>query len=232
MIGPHDGLATFAMTAGLALALSLVLTPLTRRLAWRRGLVAQPAVDRWHRRRVAMLGGVPVWLATLTAVLFMGGLSAETTMVALGSSALFVLGLVDDFLPLKPTTKLSAEIVIACVVIAFGYQLHWTGSPLIDALVTIVWIAGITNAFNLLDNMDGLCAGVAAIAAVAFCGSIGTAERAPSRLLGRARRRHARVPALQLQSGVGIPRRLRAACCWVRRSPCWHFRRRHPDRPS
>ena len=47
-------------------------------------------------------------------------------MVALGSSALFLLGLLDDTLRLKPSTKLSAEIVIACVVIAFGFQLHWT----------------------------------------------------------------------------------------------------------
>jgi UDP-GlcNAc:undecaprenyl-phosphate GlcNAc-1-phosphate transferase len=175
----HPGsLTTFAMTAGLALTLSLALTPLARRVAWRLGFVAQPAADRWHRRSVAMLGGVPVWLATLAAVSLMGGLSPETTIVALGSSALFFLGLVDDVLPLKPSTKLSAEIVIACVVIAFGYQLHWTGSPLLDALVTIVWIAGIANAFNLLDNMDGLCAGVAVIAAVAFCASIGTADRA------------------------------------------------------
>jgi UDP-GlcNAc:undecaprenyl-phosphate GlcNAc-1-phosphate transferase len=178
MIGQPGGLATFAMTAGLALALSLILTPLTRRMAWRLGFIAQPAVDRWHRRTVAMLGGVPVWLATLVTVLMMGSLSPETAMVAIGSSALFILGLVDDVLPLKPSTKLSAEIVIACVVIAFGYQLHWTGSPLLDALLTIVWIVGITNAFNLLDNMDGLCAGVAVIAAVAFCASIGMAERA------------------------------------------------------
>ena len=159
MIDQPGGLTTFAMTAGLALTVSLALTPLTRRVAWRLGFVAQPAADRWHRRSVAMLGGVPVWLATLAAVLLMGGLSPETAMVALGSSALFLLGLLDDILPLKPSTKLSAEIVIACVVIAFGYQLHWTGSPLLDALVTIVWIVGITNAFNLLDNMDGLCRG-------------------------------------------------------------------------
>ena len=178
MIDQPSGLTSFATTAGLALAGSLALTPLTRRLAWRLGFVAQPVAERWHRRAVAMLGGVPVWLATVAVVLLVGGLSPETTMVALGSSALFFLGLVDDVLPLKPSTKLSAEIVIACVVIAFGYQLHWTGSPLIDALLTIVWIAGITNAFNLLDNMDGLCAGVAVIAAIAFCGSSGAAERA------------------------------------------------------
>jgi len=177
MTGSPGGLGTFAITASLALALSLVVTPLTRRLAWRLGFVAQPAADRWHRRTVAMLGGVPVWLATLATVLLMGGQSPETAMVAIGASALFALGLVDDIVPLKPSTKLSAEIVIACVVIAFGYQLHWTGSPLIDALVTIVWIVGITNAFNLLDNMDGLCAGVAVIAAVAFSASIGMADR-------------------------------------------------------
>src|SRR6185312_1333333 len=46
----------------------------------------------------------------------------------------------------------------------FGYRLQWTESMIGDAMLTLFWIVGITNAFNLLDNMDGLCAGTALIA--------------------------------------------------------------------
>jgi UDP-GlcNAc:undecaprenyl-phosphate GlcNAc-1-phosphate transferase len=65
---------------------------------------------------------------------------------------------------LKPSTKLVAQVVAASVLLFFGYRLHWTTSLVIDAMLTLFWIVGITNAFNLLDNMDGLCGGIAAIA--------------------------------------------------------------------
>jgi UDP-GlcNAc:undecaprenyl-phosphate GlcNAc-1-phosphate transferase len=175
---PSTGLGMFALSFGIALAAALVLTPVVRRIAWIAGFVAHPSTDRWHSRTVAMLGGVPIWLASLGAVGAVYGFSRETIMVAAASSLLFVLGLVDDVLKLKPTTKLSAQIIVACGVIVCGYHLQWTDSPVLNALITIFWITGITNAFNLLDNMDGLCAGVSVIAAVAFCGSIGAADEA------------------------------------------------------
>src|SRR5262249_35745494 len=63
----------------------------------------------------------------------------------------------------KPSTKLIAEIVVASGFVFFGQRLHWTDLETVDVLLTIVWLVGVTNAFNLLDNMDGLCAGVALI---------------------------------------------------------------------
>jgi UDP-GlcNAc:undecaprenyl-phosphate GlcNAc-1-phosphate transferase len=75
----------------------------------------------------------------------------------------FVVGLVDDFLALKRSTKLIAQIAIASAVLFFGYRLFWVRSITLDSLLTLVWIVGVTNAFNLLDNMDGLCAGIALI---------------------------------------------------------------------
>ena len=49
-----------------------------------------------------------------------------------------------------------------------GHRLHWTNSLTIDTLLTLVWIVGITNALNLLDNMDGLAAGVGIVACVSL----------------------------------------------------------------
>jgi UDP-GlcNAc:undecaprenyl-phosphate GlcNAc-1-phosphate transferase len=171
MSPPTTGLGLFAVSFGAASAAALLLTPIIRSVAWRAGFVASPTSDRWHSRTVAMLGGVPIWLATLLVVAGVHGFTRETALVAAASALLFTLGLVDDVWRLKPATKLSAQIVVACGVIAFGYELHWSESPVLNALTTIIWIVGITNAFNLLDNMDGLCAGVSVIAALAFCGS-------------------------------------------------------------
>src|SRR5262245_22237989 len=122
---PATGLGLFAVSFGAALAAALLLTPFVRRIAWRAGFVAAPSTDRWHSRPVAILGGVPIWLTTLLVVAGVYGFSRETALVAAASSLLFTLGLVDDAWRLKPATKLSAQIVVACSVIAFGYELHW-----------------------------------------------------------------------------------------------------------
>jgi UDP-GlcNAc:undecaprenyl-phosphate GlcNAc-1-phosphate transferase len=165
-----NGIWTFALPFAGALLLSLVVTPLVRRIALRFGVVATPAADRWHRRTVPLLGGFAVLIPTLlTVVVF--GVSEVTAMVAGASTLVFTLGLIDDLASLKPATKLSVELILACGVVALGYKLRWTGSPAVNSLITIVWIVGLTNAFNLLDNMDGLCAGISAIAAVSLCSS-------------------------------------------------------------
>jgi len=79
---------------------------------------------------------------------------------------MFLMGLVDDILQLRPATKLVAQIAAAAALVYFGFRLNWLESRLLDSVLTMVWVVGLTNAFNLLDNMDGLCAGTALIVAV------------------------------------------------------------------
>jgi UDP-GlcNAc:undecaprenyl-phosphate GlcNAc-1-phosphate transferase len=67
---------------------------------------------------------------------------------------------------LKPFTKLIGQIAMAAAVVYFDYRLSWVDSRLLDSVLTMVWLVGLTNAFNLLDNMDGLCAGTALVVAV------------------------------------------------------------------
>jgi UDP-GlcNAc:undecaprenyl-phosphate/decaprenyl-phosphate GlcNAc-1-phosphate transferase len=75
-----------------------------------------------------------------------------------------LVGLIDDARTLRPQTKLIAQIAIAGLFVALGLRLRLTGIEVFDMLITIGWVVGISNAFNLLDNMDGLAAGIAAIA--------------------------------------------------------------------
>src|SRR4029077_18111969 len=81
---------------------------------------------------------------------------------------MFLTGLADDIWSLKPATKLVVEIGIAAIFLYFGYHLNWVNGVTVDWMLTLMWIVGLTNAFNLLDNMDGLCAGIAVVAGAAF----------------------------------------------------------------
>lgn len=155
------GAVGFAL-AGFAVAAAA--TAALRPLALRAGVVAPPRADRWHARPTPLLGGVAIVLALAVSTALLPALPPQVVVLLGGSALLFGLGLIDDLRPLRPMTKLLSQGVVAALVIAFGLALAPTSSPTINALFTFVWIVGLTNAFNLLDNMDGLAAGVAAIA--------------------------------------------------------------------
>jgi UDP-GlcNAc:undecaprenyl-phosphate/decaprenyl-phosphate GlcNAc-1-phosphate transferase len=152
--------AAFAVSLSVALAATLV----CERLAPRLGLVVEPRRDRWHRRPVALLGGVAIMLGVLPALALVGGLRGRLAALTLVSLAMGVVGLVDDLRPLRPPVKLVAQIALAAVLVQLDFVLRLTGVPVLDVLLTLLWVVGVTNAFNLLDNMDGLAAGMAVIA--------------------------------------------------------------------
>jgi UDP-GlcNAc:undecaprenyl-phosphate GlcNAc-1-phosphate transferase len=156
-----------AVTFLSSLILSLSITPLIRNIAIKRNFVAKPKEDRWHKKPTALLGGIGIF-ASLTAIwllssLIMGYDQAMGSLLplALCSSAIFILGLVDDIFEIKPHQKLLCQIIIASLLVIFGFQIQWFTSKTANLIVSIFWIVGITNAFNLLDNMDGLAAGIA-----------------------------------------------------------------------
>jgi UDP-GlcNAc:undecaprenyl-phosphate/decaprenyl-phosphate GlcNAc-1-phosphate transferase len=149
-----------------ALAVSAIVTPLVRALARRLGAVAMPRNDRWHRKPTAMLGGIAIFVSVMLTVPFAVERAKELWVVLGASTLLFLVGLIDDFLKIKPYQKLIGQIVGAAAVIYFGLVLPWTGSELMNIAITLLWLIGITNAVNMLDNMDGLSAGVAMIAAM------------------------------------------------------------------
>ncbi len=149
----------------LGFVLAVALVPVCRIAALRTRAVAHPRNDRWHRTTIPLLGGVAIAVATLSVSLGLG-IGSQMPVLMSTASLIFVVGLVDDLITLKPFTKMIAQIALAATLVYFGYRLGWLESRLLDNLVTIIWVVGLTNAFNLLDNMDGLCAGTALIVAV------------------------------------------------------------------
>ena len=156
----------FVTTASFAAA--VLFTFLVRGFARRRNIVAAPKADRWHKKPTAMLGGLAIFLTTISLYVLLAPKTKESLVILAGSSFLFLVGLVDDIRNIKPYQKLIGQIIGVSIVIGFGLVLPWTNSEIFNIAITAFWLIGITNAINLLDNMDGLAAGISAIAAFAL----------------------------------------------------------------
>jgi len=156
----------FLMAPAAAFGIAAAVTPLVREVARRCGAVAVPKSDRWHSKPTAMFGGVAIYIAVIAAIVLFLPNNRDTRVVIVASSAMFLLGFIDDLLQIKPYQKLIGQLLASSAIVYFGLVLPWTGSFVINMLITFFWLVGITNAINMLDNMDGLAAGVSAIAAV------------------------------------------------------------------
>ena len=162
-------LAAIAALPAAAAAIWLLLhTPLAARLG------AAPREDRWHERTTPVLGGIGIFAGILTGfwvAVAVGAAPASRELVAIlgGCAILFVAGLLDDLFSLGPIPKLAAQIAAALLVIFNGLTISGLiSNDFLAGVVALIWLVGMTNAFNLLDNMDGLAATLAAIAAVFF----------------------------------------------------------------
>jgi UDP-GlcNAc:undecaprenyl-phosphate/decaprenyl-phosphate GlcNAc-1-phosphate transferase len=151
-------------------AASLGLTPLSRLIAMRLGVVDKPNQRKIHVDHKPLMGGFAIWVAfTLSLLLFSNAQSlVEFGAILSGAAFLALIGLLDDRYELGIKTKLIAQIIAAVLVIAAGIQINLTHVPLLDWGLTILWIITLCNAVNFQDNMDGLAAGLSAVAAGFF----------------------------------------------------------------
>jgi UDP-GlcNAc:undecaprenyl-phosphate GlcNAc-1-phosphate transferase len=148
----------------LAIIAAAALTPAMIALARRRGWVVQPREDRWHRRPTAVYGGVAIYLAFLASFWALGPRGAQGLALAGCASAMFLIGLVDDIFDLKPQVKFLAQLLVATGAVALGLSFDILPWPWLNVPLTLLWLVGVTNAVNILDNMDGLSSGVALVA--------------------------------------------------------------------
>jgi len=135
--------------------------------------VAAPRSDRWHERATPTFGGVGIFAGFAAAVLLAiavqaVGASSELLGILGGAAIVFAAGLLDDTHSLSPLAKLGAQIGAAAVVLAAGLRVEIVSNGVLAALLGGLWLVGMTNAFNLLDNMDGLAGTLAVVAATFF----------------------------------------------------------------
>ena len=181
----------FVAIFAVAFITALVCTPIARLIAWKVGSVDYPGSRRINRKPTPRMGGIAVFLG-LAAAFFIGqflfpmfhmpiflspkGMSASKvnyTMVAFGFLAIFVTGLVDDIVTLKPLQKFAGQILAAALTVSGGlvidvvvnpfnssaFELGWLAYP-----ITVIYLVAYANIFNLIDGLDGLASGIACIA--------------------------------------------------------------------
>jgi UDP-GlcNAc:undecaprenyl-phosphate GlcNAc-1-phosphate transferase len=171
---------SLGITSGVAFLLALLVTPVWRKLCRRLGWVDRPDGDRkLHSVPIPTAGGVAVLVAYLGAhcILILSPLSGKllvhagmpvTWRILPGVLLVFAIGLIDDLLGVKPWQKLAAQFIAGYAVYLAGIEITsvaglqipaWLGLPM-----TLLWLAGCSNAFNLIDGVDGLATGAALFA--------------------------------------------------------------------
>lgn len=157
----------YAVTCVLALALSLYGVPLARRAALLYNIVDKPDGKLKHQREpVPYLGGLAIYLAFLMSLAFTFEFRHDVLGIILGGTIVVMLGLIDDFGVLSPMTKLIGQLLAVFILIKSGIRIRIAALPdWLDLVLTVWWMVGLINAFNLLDIMDGLAAGVGVVSA-------------------------------------------------------------------
>jgi UDP-GlcNAc:undecaprenyl-phosphate/decaprenyl-phosphate GlcNAc-1-phosphate transferase len=146
---------------------ALLRSPLAHRL------VAHPTGERWSAHPTPTFGGVGLFAGLaggILAAVAVGGFHGREELLGIlaGAGLLFLAGLIDDVYSLPAIVKLGAQFGAAAIVLTTGLSVEIVGNDVVAAFLGVLWLVGMTNAFNLLDNMDGLAASLAVIAATFF----------------------------------------------------------------
>jgi UDP-GlcNAc:undecaprenyl-phosphate/decaprenyl-phosphate GlcNAc-1-phosphate transferase len=154
----------------LGLLIALYGVPIARQAALKYGIVDAPDGQLKHQKEpVPYFGGLAIYLAFLISLAFTFEFRHDVLGIILGGTIVVMLGLIDDFGVLTPWTKLIGQLLAVFVLIKSGIRIEIAAFPdWVDLLLTVFWMVGLINAFNLLDIMDGLSAGVGAVSATAL----------------------------------------------------------------
>lgn len=152
---------------------SVILTPIVKRIAFALGIYAEENNRTVHKGKAARVGGISIYVAFMVCfAYFSNGIDATFQGLLLGGAIIFIGGLVDDMINLKPILKISFQVVATLALMWIGgVQLGTIHLPfgividtgIVSVLITFIWIIGVTNAVNLIDGLDGLAGGVSAI---------------------------------------------------------------------
>lgn len=168
------------LIAILSAVISFISTPLVRKLACTLKVVDIPKDSRRvHKKPIPKLGGLAIYIAFVIMVFLKKGQINEPEIgIIIGSLIIVIGGVIDDKYNIKPWQKLIFQIAAACVLISFKIMISVITNPVSDVNLyisianfiaiplTMLWVIGVTNAFNLIDGLDGLSAGLAFIACV------------------------------------------------------------------
>lgn len=160
--------------------LGVFLVPFVIHFSKEHNLVDKPNERKIHHGAISRLGGIAIWLSAMITFLLLVVMSYYPygkllSGILLGSSLMFLLGLIDDIYGLNAKFKLVIQISIATIVFLLGISVSTIYNPfgapihlgiIPSYIITILWLVGISNAVNFIDGVDGLAGSVVTISAV------------------------------------------------------------------
>lgn len=153
----------------LAAILTAGTVPAAIAVARRTGFLDSPAGYKAHLRATPYLGGAAVFTAAMVAILLLGDSVSHYWPLLLGTVGLAIVGTVDDRVNLSPGLRVAVELAAAWLLWGQGLGWSFLDSDMANLLLTGIWVIGIVNAFNLMDNLDGAAASVALVSAACVC---------------------------------------------------------------
>ncbi len=158
-------MSAFLAAFFIALAITLAGLPWVRRAALALDVVDVPSQRKVHRTPMPLLGGVGIFLGAILAVLIIYRGDPEPTVIGvlLATTVVSLTGLIDDYRPLPAWAKLAGQVLGVVILATFGIRVRLPLPTALNYAITLLWVLGLVNAINFLDNMDGLTAGLAAV---------------------------------------------------------------------
>lgn len=167
------------LTLIVCFAVSILITPLIKKLAFLIGATDRPNHRKVHQSIMPRLGGLAIFISFIVGIFLLRPENPYSLAILLGSLIIVITGFCDDMFELSVKYKLLGQLAAASAVVFFGdLQVLFINLPFGGQLqfgflsipFTILWIVGITNAINLIDGLDGLAAGVSSIALITISG--------------------------------------------------------------
>lgn len=160
-----------------AMAVAALVTPIAIWVAPKIGAMDVPKDDRRvHNRPMPRFGGIAIFAGIMVSLILFSSDEENVLAAMLGCTLIYILGLVDDLMDLKPVVKLTGQVICASAAYVAGLKIEFITNYFGDGrimlgdvvcfIMTVLWIVAITNAVNLIDGLDGLAAGIAAISAL------------------------------------------------------------------
>jgi len=156
-----------------AFVLCFIFVPLAMKIAYRFNILDKPITKlKKHSKPVPYLGGVAIYfsfvITVITAKLFLHQTFHGVIGILIGCTLMFVVGLIDDIRNLSPYIKLFFQFLASLVLLKVNLHIRFMDENVLNYILTVLWVIGVTNAFNIIDIMDGLSGGVALVASFAF----------------------------------------------------------------
>ncbi|MFW6034639.1 MAG: glycosyltransferase family 4 protein [Halothermotrichaceae bacterium] len=165
---------TYIIAFIISLVVTLICTPLIKKLALCIDAVDKPGNRRINKNAVPTIGGIAIYIGFLAGVIFLVPLNNILTGIILGGTVILFVGIIDDLYELSPPIKLAGQIGAASILLYYGISIEFITNPFGGMIylgywgipLTLLWIVSVTNTVNLVDGLDGLAAGISTIAAI------------------------------------------------------------------